>query len=125
MMVAMNADPASISELLGRPEPETHDHLRLVPSPAEQAVLDVSPSVEEMARREFSQEVYARAVRRCFDAESLPFEKRDHAKVQGLVKAKGDWLGMLASREAQEEALFSAYSFHLDAPHTQEHQVAA
>ena len=124
-MVAMNADPASIPELLGRPEPEARDYLQLVPSPAEQAVLDVSPSVEEMAKGKFSQEVYARAVRRCFDEESLPFEDRDHEKVQGLVKAKGDWLGMLASSEAQEEALFSAYSFYLDAPHTQEHQAAA
>ena len=81
-MVAMNADPASVSELLGRPEPEARDHLQLVPTPAEQDVLDVSPSVVEMARGEFSQEVYSRAVRRCFDEESLPFEERDHAKVQ-------------------------------------------
>jgi len=124
MMVAMNADPASISELLGRPEPETRDYLQLVPTPAEKTVLDVSPSVEEMARREFSQEVYTQAVRLCFDEESLPFEERDHKKVQGFVKARGDWLSMLDSHETHQEAVLAAYSWLIGEPAAQEQAVA-
>lgn len=123
-MVAMNADPASLPELLGQPEPATRDHLQLVPTPAEQAVLEVSPSAEELAERKFSQDVYAKAVRLYFDEESLPIEDRDSAKVEGLTKVKIDWLGMLASSEAREEAHFSAYSFLLDAPHAQKQKVA-
>lgn len=129
-MVALNGDPASIPELLGRPEQEYDPEgssLRLVPTPDEQAGWDVSPSAQEIAKGEFSQTVYSKAVRQCFDAESQPFEERDkraHEKVQRLVKAKGDWLKMLDSQEEQQAAVLAAYSFLLDATHTQEHKAA-
>lgn len=125
-MVAMNADPASMRELLGPPEQDLYDQegsaLHLVPTPAEQVALGMAPS--EIAMRGFSQDIYAHLVKECFDAESRRPEERDHDEVQRLVNIKDGWLEMLDSLEEKQDAVLAAYSFHIGEPYAQEQKVA-
>jgi hypothetical protein len=127
MMVAMNADPSSIPELIGRPGQGSNGHegstrLQLIPTPTEQFALGMPPG--DMTGRSFSQAIYTHAVRECFDAESQRPEERDPNEIQRLMSIKDGWLRILTTPEEQREAVLSAYSFHIGESHTQEQKAA-